>query len=177
VRPCHHLWGKDNPNWSNSESLRESLRSNNGWRNCAQRSSKSSGVATMAAQLDVCCRCGNPPSDDAEPSTLEGRQAHEEPQSTRNNRKRGTSPHLSTPVLATITMRATSSTRTKGTRRMDPPSTGWPLRQRRGPEPIARTPRTADLQPRHPQHAVPSTVPATCQRHRVLRENEPRALA
>jgi hypothetical protein len=50
----HHLWGNNGPSWSNSVSFRESSRkSNNSWRNYAQRSSKSSGVTTMAARLDV----------------------------------------------------------------------------------------------------------------------------
>jgi hypothetical protein len=42
------------------------------------------------------------------------------PRSTRSNRKQGTSPRPFTPMLATTTMRATSSTRVKGTRRMEP---------------------------------------------------------
>jgi hypothetical protein len=72
--------------------------------------------------------------------------------STQNNRKREISPHLSTPVLATTTTRATSSTRAKGTRRMVPATVttldGAVATTAGRTE--AQTSGTAGLQPRHP---------------------------
>jgi hypothetical protein len=71
-------------------------------------------------------RCNRPKAlhlDDMDPSPTSPhhqRHARRKPRSTQNNKKRGISPYLSTPALTTTTMRSTSSTSAKGTRRMVP---------------------------------------------------------
>jgi hypothetical protein len=131
-------------------------------------------------------RCSRPKASrldgvDPSPTSLHHRQhMRRKSRSTRNNRKWGTSPHLSTPTLATSMMRATSSPRARGTRRMER-ATVTTL-NRAAAMTVGRTrahrpnPRTVGLQPRHLQHAVPDTVPATYQRHQVLQGNKPQAL-
>jgi hypothetical protein len=70
-------------------------------------------------------RCSRPKApclDDANLSPTRPhhwRHAKTKPRSTQNNQEQGTSPHLFTLALATTTMRVTSSTRVKGTRRME----------------------------------------------------------
>jgi hypothetical protein len=71
-------------------------------------------------------RCSRPKApclDDADlrpTSPRHQRHVKGKPRSTQSNREQWTSPHPFTPVLATTMMRATSSTRIKGTRRMEP---------------------------------------------------------
>jgi hypothetical protein len=70
-----------------------------------------------------CSRPKAPHLDDADlrpSSPRHQRLVKGKPRSTRSNREQGTSPHPFTAVLAIAMMHATSSTRVKGTRRMEP---------------------------------------------------------
>jgi hypothetical protein len=86
-----------------------------------QRGGKPTGICVPFLSVPWCSRLKALRLDGTGPSSTSPhhrRHTRRKLRSTRNNRKRGISPHLSTPALATTTTRATFSTRAKGTRRM-----------------------------------------------------------
>jgi hypothetical protein len=88
-----------------------------------QRDGKPTGSYAPSSSVLRCSRPKAPRPNDADLSlnSLHSRHhARRRLQSTRNNRKRGTSPRPSTIASATTTMRATFSTCAGGTRRMVP---------------------------------------------------------
>jgi hypothetical protein len=87
------------------------------------RDGKPTGSCVPFSNVPRCSRPKAPRLDNMDLSLTSPhlrRHARRKPWSTQNNRERGIIPHLSTPTLVTTTMRATSSTRTKGIRRMEP---------------------------------------------------------
>jgi hypothetical protein len=77
------------------------------------------GSYVSFSNVSRCSRLKAPRLDDVDLSpTSPHHQRHtrRKPRSTWNNRKRGISPNLSMPALATIMTHTTSSTRSKGTR-------------------------------------------------------------
>jgi hypothetical protein len=69
-----------------------------------------------------CSRPKAPRLDDMDPSSTSPhhwRHARRKPRSTQNNKEQGTSPHLSTPALATTMMHATSSMHARGIGKME----------------------------------------------------------
>jgi hypothetical protein len=84
-----------------------------------QRGGKPMGSYVSFSNVSQCSRLKAPHLDDVDLSlTSPHHQQHtrRKPRSTRNNRKRGISPNLSTPALATTMTHTMSSTRSKGTR-------------------------------------------------------------